>query len=176
MTASDDHDNKPIIVVDPYRIVLHAKPADLGEQAPQSWSDVARQVNRHLMRIAAGPTRLIAELFESTTRVLRGIARVPEAVANRVDRAHENADALEACAQQALLANGAHETTQSLTIVESVLTKYRVQGHYADVVSGPKGDPVIVIVRPEIANTIDATTTVPELPAGQDLDAEKRGA
>ena len=63
-----------------------------------------------------------------------------------------------------------------LTVVKSLLSKYRVQGHYAEVVPGPTGDPIIVIVRPEIADVVGDATRKAILPATDIPENERRGA
>jgi hypothetical protein len=55
------------------------------------------------MRIAVAPTRLIADALEGVTRLIRGVSRIPSAFAERVGRAHAEADADELARQRAAL-------------------------------------------------------------------------
>lgn len=173
MKESNDDDDRPAIVIDPYRVILHARPSDLGDPSPRAWREVASQVNSHLMRIATGPTRLIAEILESATRIVRGIARVPDAVANRVDRAHGDADAIEGKAQKELLHASLHPASdEALTTIRSVLTRYRVRGHHAEVVRGARGEPQIVIVRSDMADVLAEAEQTDELSEHRSIDDE----
>jgi hypothetical protein len=157
------------IVVEAYGFKVNAKsqPEDLGEQIPVSWRDVPSRVNQHLMRIAVAPTRLLAEVLEGATRLIRGVSRIPTAIANRMQRAHVEADAIEekhqAIALEAMkhrLALGespsqitadiADEDKASLAInqIQAVLQRYTVKGFDAYIVLGPEGKPIIVLGTP----------------------------
>lgn len=168
-TDSDNEFEVPI-VVDAYgiKVTLKSRPDDLGEQEPSSWRDVPSLVNRHLIRIAASPTRLIAEVLEGATRLVRGLSRIPGSVANRMQSAHTEADSREQLRQELAnktiqegqlaqgsshnrLTNGtqiADKAAVALTQIQSLLQKYSSQGVDAYVALGPNGKIIIVIGTP----------------------------
>jgi hypothetical protein len=178
------------IVVDAYGIktTLKARPDDLGEPPPASWKDVPYQINRHLMRIAAAPTRLIAEVLEGATRIVRGLSRIPSSVANRLRHAHIEADARESQCQE--LISGApprklagspsdnrltghvsseDQATRALSQIQAVLKKYSDQGYDAYVVIGSDGKPIIVLGAPhgsetQIREAVDQAQAMLETP------------
>ncbi len=124
-------------------------PGDLGEAAPASWSEVWRQVHRHLMRLVSGVPRLLAEAVEGVTRIAR--STVPPGAASKVETAHAYADSWEQAQRRlppaaGVSAGGRKEARRAL---EAVLERYRRQGHVAGVVAGPGGRPVVVIVPSE---------------------------
>jgi hypothetical protein len=157
------------IVVEAYGFKVSAKsrPEELGEQLPLAWRDVPRRINQHLMRIAVAPTRLVAEVFEGVTRVIRGVSRLPSAVANRMQRAHVEADASEERHQAIVLDAMRHqlppgETHAQITTdipdednaalaiskIQSILQKYTAKRFDAYIVLGPDGKPIIVLGTP----------------------------
>jgi hypothetical protein len=167
-TDSDDRDEIPI-VVDGYgiKVTLKARPDELGEPTPTSWKDVPYQVNRHLMRIAAAPTRLIAEVLEGAARIVRGLSRIPSSVASRLQRAHIEADARESKNQEAItgapqreLAPGVPENSltsgetsednaaRAISQIQAILKKYSDQGRDAYIVIGSDGKPIVVLGAP----------------------------
>lgn len=157
------------IVVEAYGFKVNTKsrPEELGEQVPASWRDVPRRINQHLMRIAVAPTRLVAEVFEGATRLVRGVSRLPSACANRIQRAHVEADASEERRQAIALDDMRHqlahgETRDQITTdipdedkaalaisqIQAVLHNYTVKGFDAYIVLGPEGKPIIVLGTP----------------------------
>ena len=79
-SAKDDS----TVSVDAYGCHLEASPGSLGEEPPGSWKEVCHQINGHLMRIAVGPTRLLAESIEGLTRLVRGVAGFPAVISRRI--------------------------------------------------------------------------------------------
>jgi hypothetical protein len=157
------------IVVEAYGFKVSAKsrPDDLGEQLPVAWRDVPHRINQHLMRIAVAPTRLIAEVFEGVTRVIRGVSRLPSAVVNRMQRAHVEADASEERRQAIALDAMRHQLPPSetqaqittdipdedkaalaISLIQAVLQKYTAKGFDAYIVLSPDGKPIIVLGTP----------------------------
>jgi hypothetical protein len=156
------------IVVEAYgfKVNVKSRPDDLGEP-PASWMDVPRRVNEHLMRIAVAPTRLVAELLEGATRLIRGVTRIPSAIANRVQRAHTEADASEWVRQEIaaedkrrqlnsdvipaqLTTDIPEEDKAAIAInqIQSILQKYTAKGLDAYIILGPEGKPIIVLGTP----------------------------
>ena len=139
-----------VLLADPFRIKLRVRSADLGESPPQSWKEVARQVNRHLMRIAAGSTRLVSEVIEGTTRLVRGISEVPAAMARRIERVHVVSDVAEEMKQEQV--HNAEEIPcpdEALKRINEILERYRVEGFVAGISFDKNGRAVVIVVRPE---------------------------
>ena len=154
MTASEAEKDteQSTIVIDPYRVKLRGRPGDLGEDPPVSWREVVGQVNRHLMRIAAAPTRLISEVLEGATRLVRGLTRLPESISRRIERSHAGADSQESLSQQLSDFDRAlsHEdASTSVERIEIILTKYRVHGFFAELTHDSDGRPILLLVKPE---------------------------
>lgn len=149
----DDHIT---IVVDGYKVVLRVPPGDLGEKTPRTWSDVLFQVNGHLMRIATGATRLVAEALENATRLVRGIATLPAAVTKRLTRAHDEAERVEIMAQQeSLVSLTPPAADDAVRTIDALLSKYKVRGDIAEVrTDGTRI--VVVIVRSEAQESLEA--------------------
>jgi len=156
-----DNEHEVPIVVDAYgvKVTLKSRPDDLGEQKPSSWRDVPSLVNRHLIRIAASPTRLVAEILEGAARLVRGLSRIPSSVAGRMQSAHTEAEIASSTIQgqsapgssHNRLTNGAQiadKATLALTQIQSLLQKYSSQGVDAYVALGPDGKIIIVIGTP----------------------------
>jgi hypothetical protein len=166
--ADDDSERIPL-AVDAYgfKVNVQSRPDELGEQVPLSWKEVPKRVNQHLMRIAVAPTRLIAEGFEAATRFIRGVGKIPNSVARRMERAHVEADANEAqrqervrdklrqqqelSTQQHLLSQGTSDedsAESAISQIQAILRKYKTKGVDAYVVFTPDGKPVLVLGTP----------------------------
>lgn len=162
------------IVVEAYgfKVTARSRPEDLGEQIPVSWRDVPGRVNQHLMRIAVAPTRLLAEVLEGATRLIRGVSRIPSSIANRMQRAHVEADASEGKRQAIALDAMKHQLTLgaphaqtttdtsdedkaalAISQLQAVLQKYTARGFDAHIVLGPEGKPIIVLGTPPGSET-----------------------
>jgi hypothetical protein len=153
VTSKDEHKTTSI-VVDHYRIVVSDEDDRLGEQKPKSWSEVATQVNGHLMRMAAGATRLIAETIESATRLVRGISVLPSSVSRRIEQTHSAADDKEGREQDRLLSSGLPSVENGLKLLNDVLKKYKTLGFTAEVRIATDGKPVIVLLPPGGQNVL----------------------
>lgn len=168
-TTDSDSEHEVPIAIDAYgvKVTLKSRPDDLGEQAPSSWRDVPALINKHLIRIAVSPTRLVAEILEGATRLVRGLGRIPSSVASRMQRAHTEADSRERQRQeitgsivQGQLPSGASrdpsangtpvedKASVALTQIQAILQKYSSQGLDAYVALGPDGKIIIVIGTP----------------------------
>jgi hypothetical protein len=102
------------------------------------------------MRIVSGIPRLLAEAVEGGARLAR--STIPEEDADRIETAHVEADYREELKQEdfELSRYAPGSVLQSLQRIEAILASYTVQGMTAGVVEGPQGQPVIIIVRPEL--------------------------
>jgi len=155
-TDGEGDSDRTTIVVDKYRVVVSLKDSDLGESNPDSWREVASQVNRHLMRIVSGSTRFVAELLESATRLLRGISALPGSVSRRLDQAHSDADQREQRRQGAVAtATTGVNAEDARKEIAAILQKYRIQGHLADIVKTRDGKAVIMILPPDAPEALD---------------------
>ena len=102
--SEDPNEKEKKAVVELYGVKVPAKPGNLGENRPPTWREVARQMHGHLKGFVAGITRLAVEIPESSVRLLRGVSMLPSSIANRIDDAHQRADAAEDVRQQAATA------------------------------------------------------------------------
>ena len=159
-----DRTNDVPISVDIYGIKVEtiSRQDDLGDPEPTSWSQVAHQLHRHLMRLATAPTRFVVQVLESATQLVRGIGRLPNAVARRLEHAHYEADKREESKQIAAQENiqprqltSSTETAtenleveRALRVIERIIAKYNTQGLDAYIDFTPQGKAVIVIGAP----------------------------
>jgi hypothetical protein len=163
--ADSERDEAPLIVeAYGFKVNIKSRPDDLGEHPPSSWRDVPSFINQHLMRIAVAPTRLVAEVLEGATRLIRGLSRIPSSVANKLHRAHFEADAVEKQRQQLAVDVIKHKVTsaeptalltdelssedmaeQAINQIQALLRKYRDKGLDAYIIFRSDGKPVIVI-------------------------------
>jgi hypothetical protein len=154
--------NDESVVIDVYGIKTSIRPSDLGERTPKSWSDVRDQVRGHLLRLAVAPTRLLAELFEGTTRLVKGVSALPGAAASRIQSAHAQAEARE----ERLRVKAAHQKQLSSTSgrvldsddsaglverLEEILQRVRAQGRDGTVVLMRNGSILVVLGTAEDA-------------------------
>jgi intracellular sulfur oxidation DsrE/DsrF family protein len=153
----DEREGDIPLVIHGYGIRLHLQshPDELDEPVPTSWAEVRKQLMRHLMRIAVGPTALLATAFESTTRLISGLSRVPKSVSRVVESVRSSADER----QRDLQAQVAEETRDRLVVgtestnsaaefalskIETILQGYSAKGVDAYIVMGPN-DQIIVV-------------------------------
>jgi hypothetical protein len=183
---TDHSDDEVPIVAEAYgvKIDLKSRPADLGEEVPSRWRDVPGLLNKHLMRLAVAPTRLITELLEGATRLVRGLSRIPDSVAKRMERAHAEADASERERQHVarerknpqfaptpapnLLTSEVPNdegVEAALAKIQAVLQKYKARGFDAYIMFGPDGKPIIVCGTPPGSETqiVEAIEKIKEL-------------
>lgn len=158
-----DDSERGTIVVDAYRIKAPA--GDLGEPRPASWTEVKDQVIRHLIRIAAAPTRLAAELLEGATRLVRGLTSLPSSISVRLRQAHDRADTEEHLRQSASPTALRRQTSvtdvepasvgsdaegaRAVQRVAEILEKMRNRGLDAYVVIQTDGKVVVVLGAPK---------------------------
>lgn len=148
--VSDSDEGGGTIIVDPLRIKVRLRPGSLGEESPASWKDVANQVNGHLMRLAAGSTRLLAEVVEGATRLVRGVSSMPSALVRRIEKFHVIADVHEEIVQEELDRGApAASPENALKNLEAILNRYHAEGLVATLHIDENGRPIIVVVRPE---------------------------
>lgn len=88
----DDRPKKTPLQVDLYGLKGKVTPRPDDEPPPQSWREVARRVNYHLMRFCADTPGLLADVAAGLRAVVRGIARLPGAISERIGRAHDRVD------------------------------------------------------------------------------------
>ena len=147
------------IVIDGYgiKVTLQSHPDDAEERAPQSWSEVRQQLGQHLMRLAVAPTALIATVFESTTRILRGLSRLPNALSQTIAAAHATADENEHRLQryasttrkepvvESNSGESSSRTALALAQIENLLNEYKSKGLDAYILIGPNGQILIAL-------------------------------
>lgn len=152
------------VEIDVYGIKTSVRRSDLGEPTPASWTDVRDQVRGHLFRLAVAPTRLLAELFEGATRLVRGVSALPGAAAARIRHAHAQADEREehlqvAAARHKALPDGTDANAPNnkaaadalVARLEEVLQRLRVQGRDGTVVLMRNGSILVVLGTAEDA-------------------------
>jgi hypothetical protein len=161
------------IVIDCYgiKVTLKSNPDDQDEQAPRSWSEVRRRLGQHLMRLAVAPTALLATTFESTTRLISGLSRLPSTLAKVISAAHETADEKEnllqrefEIGQEPFQLSSSSETASekaevALRRIETILKDLKDKGLDADVIITPYGQILITVGTPlgSQAEVIEAT-------------------
>ncbi len=150
--------NDDLIVVEKLGIKISARPGDLGEKPPDSWWQVAQQLNKHLMRIVAGSTRLIAEALEAGTRLARGFtstSRSSSDISPKVVSAQAVGDSLEEQKQSQLesgqLRLEAEEVSDRLS---SILRALQGRGLVAEVLQQADGTMTVVVIRPELQSSV----------------------
>lgn len=159
------------LVVDAYGVRVKAPRGHLGEPAPQSWIEVRQQLKGHLLRLATAPTRLVVEVIEGLTKLVRGVSSVPSALATRISRGHAVADELEG----RRLGNDPVSAATALHSVEQILRRLRVKGYCAEILVRKDGRPAIIVAAPderELANllaesALDDSDSVTEMNATQ---------
>jgi hypothetical protein len=160
MTAwnDDPQPEEEPVAIDVYGIKTSVRPGDLGEPMPASWADVRDQVRGHLLRLAVAPTRLLAELFEGVTRLVRGVSALPGATAARMKRAQLQADEQEerlqlGAARRKMLPNAADARAENgdalagalVARLEEVLQRLRIQGRDGTVVLMRNGSILVIL-------------------------------
>ena len=123
--SKKDGEPEPV-AVDLYGIKLSGlRPGDLHEAPPKTWREVRSQLGSHLKRIATGPTRVIAEGLDGIARIFRGTSELPSAVAERIAKAHDKAEAGENANQ----ANHAQpQLDDALDKIQKLLERCRAKG------------------------------------------------
>lgn len=106
--SCDKPDCPPTISVDSYGIKteLQLEPGEGGER-PENWKEVRRRCSIHIMRVCVDSVGFIADsmgflrrLINSADQTIKGLSRIPGALAERIGRAHDRADVEEAKRQQ----------------------------------------------------------------------------
>ncbi|MFT3684394.1 MAG: AsnC family protein [Phycisphaerales bacterium] len=59
-----------------------------GSPQPKNWAEVGKSFNQSLMRIAAGLPGVVAEALDGAIRLCKGVASLPESIAERIRSAH----------------------------------------------------------------------------------------
>lgn len=157
-----DSDEGPSIQCDVYGIKIKVKPGDINESQPASWSEVGQRINRHLMSLASGLVAFVDEVVLAARSVVRGIARLPDAIITRkVDRAHEESDRREDIQQKKLKSGEIEAKTpeEARRSLENWLNKQRVKGNYVTVQKLGDGNWLLTVVRPEAG---ELTTSLAE--------------
>jgi hypothetical protein len=150
------------VVIDVYGIRTRVRPGDLGEPSPSSWSEVRDQLRGHLLRLAVAPTRLLTELFEGVTRLVRGVSFIPDALVTRVWSAHDKVDrdeekrqleAGDTTSPSTSLDHSAQSVTAAAnTLVERLevlLHQVRTEGRDGAVVLMRNGSILVILGTPE---------------------------
>lgn len=146
------------------------------EPPPATWREVERRVNVAAMRIATGAFELPAELLAGATRFVRGVTALPDAIVRRVAGAHAEADREEERRAKAASRISVEEADANL---EAVLLDLRSRGLHVEPFERADGQPVIIAVRPELADHARALAARPQgsLPATAELkSAEENDA
>ena len=148
-------------LIEGYGIKLHLRshPDDVAQPVPTSWAEVRKLVMRDLMRIAVGPTALLATAFESCIKLISGLSRVPGSICRVIERelsstvkrrrrlppqyAQETRDQLMIGAK-----SSNSDAELALTKIETILQAYRAKGVDAYIMRGPNGQIIIVLEPP----------------------------
>jgi hypothetical protein len=148
MSDERPDDDKIRLELDIYgtKVKTAVTPAGTDEPTPKDWGDVGRQLNQYLMLIVRDLLGFVSDVVTSSRRIIRGLSRMPEAVANRIDEAHEMADAREAWAQEAAVA---HDLASAVEKVQNKLAELHARGIPVQLVQRDDGRIVLLLTGPE---------------------------
>jgi hypothetical protein len=163
------------IQLDIYGIKVKLKPGEVREDQPTSWREVGNRVNRHLMSLAGGLVGFLDDVVMAARSIIRGIARVPEAITKKIEKAHEESDRREDAEQRkldsgALVPKTPGEARRSL---ENLLNRQKLRGNYVKVEDLGDGQWLIAVVRPEVG---ELTTDLAKRALLESGDTEGRKA
>lgn len=162
---------------DVYGIKVRVTPANVEEPSPKSWREVASLVNQRLKTISVGVFDLVKEACFGSIRLLRGLSKMPDAMARRIEGAHRKSDELED-KKQAQLARGqlpGFSSGESVEAVEQQLLALQAKGIAVRIVQINDGW-VIAPVRPEYEELAVELGTQALRQLGMDQDPIADGA
>ena len=139
------------IQLDIYGVKVKLKPGEVREDRPASWSDVGRRVNQHLMNLATGVVGLLDDVVMAARSIVRGVARVPDAVTKKIEKAHEESDRREE-AEQRKVESGipiSKAPDNARRNLENLLNRQKLKGNHVKVQDVGGGRWLIAIVKPE---------------------------
>jgi hypothetical protein len=155
------------VAVDVYGIKANVRAGDLGEPHPTSAREALRQMRGHLLRIVVGSTRLIAEVLEGATRLIRGTTALPGSLATRLHDAHTRADHREEQLQEAvrepvrLIPAPEEEVQRQVERLVALLHRIRDRGRDGAAVELPDGDLLFLL-----GTAIDSRDAIEEAAVG----------
>lgn len=146
MNESRDDDDDSGIQVDLYGVKLKATPRPAAGEEPQTWRQVARGINRDLMSVVSNTFSFLADIFRAARSLVRGVGGLSMLMAGRVNRAHADADAIEAERSETI--GDPPPVRTSLETVQRLLTNKRVQGLTGEAFSDATGEHIVLCFLP----------------------------
>jgi hypothetical protein len=142
-----DHDDKKAYVeVDIYGLKLPYTPStSKTEEEILTGKEVTHSIRQSLLRIARDSFGFIADTFTSARSFIGGVGKLPNALANRVDNAHRQADVSMESADEIA-------KEDAIESVENTLAAFRAQGISAEIRELPDGNVAIIVTRPELVD------------------------
>jgi hypothetical protein len=136
--TDETNSNDEPVVLDIYGVKIPLRPGDLGDAHPKNWAEVVDRISRDLRRIAVAPIQLIAEVFETPTRLLRGISLLSRDRALKVKRAHARADFEEEKRQEEVTGYSSGARIETLTVETERIeeTRAKLVGRLAYLLNG----------------------------------------
>lgn len=146
--AHDGSDSdETVIQIDGFRIKTKVRPNALKEDKPKTWKEVWASIDASLKGIVAGVFDLGYEVVHATRTVVRGLASIPQAVADRIEAGHAEADDIEGRSQ----ADGSDLLTpeQAMERFMDVVHEMEAEGIPVTMRCLPNGRWVITAARPD---------------------------
>ena len=161
------------VQIDVYGVKASFPVADLEEEPPANAQDVVQQIKQHLLRIAVAPTRLVAEVLEGASRLVRALTGHSVRTESRRRAAHEMADRREARRQDDLVPNRSkHAGASSVTLavqerrtallarLEALLAEQRTLGRDGAVIFLDDGTVLLVLgTHEDVRAAVEASAT-----------------
>jgi len=133
------------VQLDVYGVKVNVQPRGTSESDPGSWAEVWQRVHCDLRGSVANLFGLVNDTLRSARSLVVGIGGLPGAAARRIESAHELADSAEE-RRQVSVDQSASALGEPLEIIQKLLTKKRVQGFAAKILSD--GERVVIVALP----------------------------
>lgn len=151
--AEHDEDGQVRLQGDLFRIRLKVKGGnEVRMEDPPDWKTVWTRVQRHLRRIAVDLPGVVADFLSASRSALSGASKVPAALAARIERGRQLADAIEEKKAAKVQDDPASMRLLPSDPLEESLERIRALGFSGDVVIGKGGAVVVTLVRPGLSN------------------------
>lgn len=131
-----------------FKATLRPRPGE--DNDPQSWTEVARRINKLLMSLCTNIFGVLTDSCKAARSLLRGLGALPGAIAERVGRAHAQADRDEEIRQLDSWDVEPQTPEEVLDAMEAIIMKLQAKGIAVALQPMPNGGWQIVAVRPEL--------------------------
>jgi hypothetical protein len=163
------------VQIDVYGIKVGLTPRPVKESKPESWAEVARRVNAHLMALAAGLIGLLDDTVSAARNLVGGVGHIPDAIARRVEKAHNESDSREELEQKKVRGGNwvRKEPALARKHLETLLNKHQLKGNYAGIKDLGGGRWLVTIVRPDVGELLTDLAGKALLQAGEVEDRKE---